>query len=117
MLTVAERTAKDAEAKANGADLAATAESTFDRKTAAEIAKDTVKKEAEAEAAGGKPMSGAAMAKRVDEITGALFQTHANRFIASTVQRELQMAQGDLSLIHISEPTRPRFGSRMPSSA
>ena len=24
---------------------------------------------------------------------------------------------GDLSLIHISEPTRPRFGSRMPSSA
>ena len=23
----------------------------------------------------------------------------------------------DLSLIHISEPTRPRFGSRMPSSA
>ena len=24
---------------------------------------------------------------------------------------------GNLSLIHISEPTRPRFGSRMPSSA
>ena len=24
---------------------------------------------------------------------------------------------GSLSLIHISEPTRPRFGSRMPSSA
>ena len=23
----------------------------------------------------------------------------------------------ELSLIHISEPTRPRFGSRMPSSA
>ena len=23
----------------------------------------------------------------------------------------------NLSLIHISEPTRPRFGSRMPSSA
>ena len=28
--------------------------------------------------------------------------------------REIAMA---LSLIHISEPTRPRFGSRMPSSA
>ena len=26
-------------------------------------------------------------------------------------------ASSNLSLIHISEPTRPRFGSRMPSSA
>jgi hypothetical protein len=93
MLSVAERTARAAER--NGTPTAATAESTFDRKTAAEIAKDTVKKEAEAAAATGTPMSGAMMAKRVDEITGAMFQQHANRFIASTVQRELQMAQGD----------------------
>ena len=31
---------------------------------------------------------------------------------------EREDGEGDiLSLIHISEPTRPRFGSRMPSSA
>ena len=30
---------------------------------------------------------------------------------------QLDDAGEDLSLIHISEPTRPRFGSRMPSSA
>ena len=29
----------------------------------------------------------------------------------------LALGGGGLSLIHISEPTRPRFGSRMPSSA
>ena len=31
--------------------------------------------------------------------------------------KEFGEALEDLSLIHISEPTRPRFGSRMPSSA
>lgn len=85
--------AKVAAAHAN--DTAATADSTFDRKTAAEIAKDTVKKEAEAEAASGKPMSGAAMAKRVDEITGAMFQSHANRFNTSVIARDLQSVRGN----------------------
>ena len=39
---------------------------------------------------------------------------------APTVLRVDQLQPGKyqpLSLIHISEPTRPRFGSRMPSSA
>ena len=31
--------------------------------------------------------------------------------------RKVPAAAKELSLIHISEPTRPRFGSRMPSSA
>ena len=37
--------------------------------------------------------------------------------LRSPLAAELQPRQLSLSLIHISEPTRPRFGSRMPSSA
>lgn len=95
MLTAAERTARAAEAKANGTEVPATAESTFDRKTASEIAKDTVKKEAEAAAAGGTPMSGVAMAKRVDEIVGAAFQQHSQRFNTSVIARDLQSVRGN----------------------
>lgn len=95
MLTAAERSARAAEGKANGTEVAATPESTFDRKTATDIAKEAVTKEADLAAKDGKPMSAQAMAKRVDEIVGAAFQQHANRFVASTVQRELQAAQAD----------------------
>ena len=38
-------------------------------------------------------------------------------FAVSGDPSELMHMAVDLSLIHISEPTRPRFGSRMPSSA
>ena len=72
-----------------------TPESTFDRKTAADIAKDVVKAEAEAAAGSTKPMSGVQMAKRQDEIVSAMYQQHANRFITNTVQRELTLARTD----------------------
>ena len=36
---------------------------------------------------------------------------------ALTCLRQTPNLANALSLIHISEPTRPRFGSRMPSSA
>jgi hypothetical protein len=74
---------------------AETAESTFDRKTAADIAKDIVKKEAEEAAIGGKQMTAAQVAKRTNDLVQAQFQDHANRWVASTVQRELGAAQAD----------------------
>ena len=46
-----------------------------------------------------------------EEVIAAAKATYVDRFVHS-------LPDGyDLSLIHISEPTRPRFGSRMPSSA
>lgn len=73
----------------------ATIDGTFDRKTATDVAKDMVKKEAENEAATGKPMTAPSVAKRVDDIVAAMYQTHANRFIAGAVQRELSAAKSD----------------------
>lgn len=73
----------------------ATPESTFDRKTASGIAADTVKKEAENAALSGKPMTGAQMAMRTDEIVNAMYQQHTNRFIEQRVRSELGAAQDD----------------------
>ena len=67
----------------------------------------------------------------VGRFLGALKTVSAVELAALTVRHNLQQAGIDpawidevicgcvlaLSLIHISEPTRPRFGSRMPSSA
>ena len=72
-----------------------TPESTFDRKTAAEIASATVKKEAEEAAMSGQKLTGPQMAARVDEIVNAMFQQHQNRFVQTQVQRTLAMAQND----------------------
>lgn len=77
-------------------DAAATPDSTFDRKTAAEIAKDQVQKEADlAREAGKGVMTGQQMAKRVDEIVQAQFQQHTVRFIESAASRALAGAEGD----------------------
>lgn len=74
----------------------ATPEGTFDRKTAAEIAKDQVQKEAdEARAAGKGVMTGQQMAKRVDEIVQAQYQQHTVRFIESAATRALAQAGND----------------------
>ena len=52
------------------------------------------------------------------------FTTLRNRTLMGSMHTGLEERPGGfermaayLSLIHISEPTRPRFGSRMPSSA
>ncbi len=82
-------------AKGATATTAETPDSTFDMKTATDIAKDMVKKEAEDASLAGTKMSGAQVAKRVDEIVLALKQTHTNRFVAGQVQRVLTMAQSD----------------------
>ena len=58
-------------------------------------------------------------------VTGATVETGtlANLRVPQLDQRVTVRSSGTgarvlyLSLIHISEPTRPRFGSRMPSSA
>ena len=49
---------------------------------------------------------------RQTAITGIL----AVGMVFVIISAEIDLSVG-LSLIHISEPTRPRFGSRMPSSA
>lgn len=78
------------------ATVAATPDSTFDRKTAAEIAKDQVQKEAdEARQAGKGTMTGQQMAKRVDEIVQAQYQQHTVRFIESAASRALAQAERD----------------------
>lgn len=81
--------------KAEPEPVADSPESTFDRKTATDIAKDLVKKEAEEAAIQGKRMSGADVARRVDEVVGAMRQTHTNRFVMGQVQRALGVAQND----------------------
>lgn len=75
-----------------------TPESTFDAKLARDMAEGVVKKEAEERALAQKPMTGAEIAKRVDEITSSMFAQHQNRFVATQVQRELGMAQSDPAL-------------------
>ena len=45
-----------------------------------------------------------------------VFITYDKSFVDQQVEKLIEKAK-NLSLIHISEPTRPRFGSRMPSSA
>lgn len=82
-------------AKGTTATAPETPDSTFDMKTATDIAKDMVKKEAEEASLAGTKMTGAQVAKRVDEIVLALKQTHTNRFVAGQVQRALSMAQAD----------------------
>ena len=65
---------------------------------------------------------------RLDDVPWKQALSLVTRLAALTVVEEenvllvypdswLQQQQQELSLIHISEPTRPRFGSRMPSSA
>jgi hypothetical protein len=75
---------------------AATAESTFDTKTAADIAKERVNVEAKADLDAGKPAwSAQQIAQRKDAIVQALYQQHTSRFIESAVTRALAGAQGD----------------------
>lgn len=71
---------------------------TFDEKTAADIAKDVVKKEVEDASLAGKPLTAAQIAARKDAIVETLRQTHTNRFVAGQVQRVLTMAQNDPAL-------------------
>lgn len=71
----------------------ATPDSTFDSKTAADIAKDIVKNEAAEAAKAGTPMSAADIARRTNEIVASQRQEHTNRFIEGTVSRELRIAQ------------------------
>lgn len=78
-----------------GATEVQTAESTFDAKTAADIAKDTVKGEVEAALQQGKPMSPEAIAQRTDSVYQALFAAHGNSFIANNAKRVLTMVQAD----------------------
>lgn len=93
MLTMAERTARAAEAK--GAGAVATPDSTFDQKTAADIAKEQVKEEAAEARSKGVVWSGAQIARRTDEIVQSLRQSHTARFIEETVSRDLRAAQAD----------------------
>lgn len=72
-----------------------TPDSTFDAKTAADIAKDQVQKEADAARDGGKTWTAGQIAKRTDEIVQSLRQVHAARFVEETVSRTLASAQAD----------------------
>ena len=66
-----------------------------------------------------------AKSKLAQYILSEQFMENARRGVAEAVAQTRAaglIPAGDsrvraLSLIHISEPTRPRFGSRMPSSA
>jgi len=93
MLTMAERTARAAEAK--GAGAVATPDSTFDAKTAADIAKEQVKEEAAEARSKGVVWSGAQIARRTDEIVQSLRQTHTARFMEEAVTRSLRAAMAD----------------------
>ena len=67
-------------------------------------------------------ITAAARALAAGDPLGALNRIALRDDAPALALRGIAMAQlGDfalaLSLIHISEPTRPRFGSRMPSSA
>jgi hypothetical protein len=74
----------------------ATPDSTFDRKTATDIAKDQVQKEADlAREAGKGVMTGAQIAKRVDEIVQAQFDRHAARFDQAAIVKQLWNTQAD----------------------
>ena len=82
-------------AGAKAGPAAATPDSTFDAKTAADIAKDQVQKEGDEARATGKPWTGAQIAKRTDEIVQSLRQSHTARFVEETVARQLGAAQAD----------------------
>lgn len=84
-----------AAAKAKNDPQAEGPNATFDEKTAADIAKDVLKKEVEDASLAGKPMTAAQIAARKDAIVETLRQTHTNRFVAGQVQRVLTMAQND----------------------
>ncbi len=84
-----------AAAKAKNDPQAEGPNATFDEKTAADIAKDIVKKEAEEAALAGTKLTAAQIAARKDAIVETLRQTHTNRFVAGQVQRVLTMAQSD----------------------
>jgi hypothetical protein len=75
-----------------------TPDSTFDAKTAAEIAKQVAVEEAK-NAGGvdgsGQPLTAEAIAQRATSIVESMRREHTNRFVASTVQRELRVAQSD----------------------
>lgn len=90
-----EASTRAAALKASAAGAAPTADAGFDEKTAADIAKDMVKKEAEADSANGKPWSGAQVARRKDEIVETLRQTHQVRVIENTVARTLTAAKAN----------------------
>ena len=49
--------------------------------------------------------------------TGASEISAGNNDLSARTEEQAASLEQTLSLIHISEPTRPRFGSRMPSSA
>lgn len=82
-------------AAAGKAPTATTAETTFDSKTAADIAKDQVQKEADEARAGGKVWTATQIAQRKDAIVQALFQQHTSRFIETAATRALAGAEGD----------------------
>lgn len=75
--------------------VAATPESTFDAKTAAEIAKDQVQKEADEARAAGKTWTAQQIAQRQDAIVQAARQQHTVRFIESAATRALSRTQAD----------------------
>ena len=57
---------------------------------------------------------------KLDEVREALSDVGVSGITVTEVKgfgRQKGHTELYLSLIHISEPTRPRFGSRMPSSA
>ncbi len=73
----------------------ATPDSTFDAKTAADIAKDQVQKEADEARSAGKVWTAQQIAQRTDSIVQAMRQQHTVRFIESAATRALAEAQGD----------------------
>jgi hypothetical protein len=83
---------------AETAPKAETPDSTFDSKTAAEIAKQVAVEEAK-NAGGldgsGQPLTADAIAARATSIVESMRREHTNRFVAATVQRELRVAQAD----------------------
>ena len=101
MAASAERTASAAERQARLAEEAAkpkveTPDSTFDSKTAAEIAKAIAIKEAEGAAGeGGAPMTAPAIAQRTNDIVEQMRRDHTNRFITQRVQTALNQAKAD----------------------
>lgn len=85
-----------ATSKAAGQEpVAATAEGTFDRKTASDIAKDQVQKEADEARTNGKVWTAQQIAQRTDAIVQAQLQQHTSRFIESAASRALARAQSD----------------------
>ena len=98
MGAAADRAANAAERQAKAAEEAArpkqiTPDSTFDAKTAADIAQATVVEEAKRASENGAPMTPQQMAQRNNDIVTTLRQDHTNRFVSDTVQRSLAQAK------------------------